>query len=95
MDEWTIFIDDKEDTESGIHMTEEDDTAVATPTSLKSPPIIGNAGLPSFSYHRAFSEGDDESASRRSSVSEEFTGGGNTYRYILDLNLSLIFFLTS
>ncbi|XP_011408227.2 PREDICTED: transcription initiation factor TFIID subunit 3-like [Amphimedon queenslandica] len=66
--------EEQDDNESGIHMiTEDDDTAIATPTSLKSPSVTGgSAGLPSYAHLRTLSEADEEGgASRRSSSSDE------------------------
>lgn len=64
---------DYDDSESGIHlMNEEDDTAIATPTSIKSPSLPGGiAGLPSYAHLRTLSEADEETGSRRSSFSDE------------------------
>ena len=66
--------EEQDDNESGIHMvTEDDDTAIATPSSLKSPSVTGgSAGLPSYAHLRTLSEADEEGGgSRRSSFSDE------------------------
>ena len=54
-------------------VTEDDDTAIATPSSLKSPSVTGgSAGLPSYAHLRTLSEADEEGGgSRRSSFSDE------------------------